>query len=302
MQIKVDKFLALTAMLATAQLAAACVSDDGADTNAEKTDAGLGNADDPSDEHTGEDHADAGNGDPSEEGTITADAGDEVGPVPSDAGDEGDEPTVADAGDESAPSADASTSDAAVTAVDAAVATSDAATTPDAAVEGGPIEDGPDGSLSCGPDGADELFFENCFVFDTCYEAAEGGLLGTQAASTCYNAYYNYRANVADAFWDCYGSAGVEDPCTAESDLAAQNCADASIEGACMEAQTACTTIVDNCAELTADDCNGATAPYNSLYVGYIGDCMAAATTSLGPDFEGCATTFYGCVASPSAE
>jgi hypothetical protein len=296
MQIKIEKFLAFTAMLASAQLMNACVSDDSSSDDKGKEDSGLSTGHGDVDaSHEGGPTEESGPTDegPSEEGTVDAGPTDE-GPTSEGPGDAGDASTEApvDAGDET--SADAST---------------DAGDVDAATIDGGPADEWAadaaseetfDGGNACdpGPDAADEVVYTQC-AWDACAEDAPGGYI---AQDTCYNTFGNFRPAVADAFWDCYsGSPDSEDPCTAEADTLAISCQSAAIEGACFASNPSCETMAGACGEITQEQCDWATTPYNADYLASVTDCVFGYLQAADPDAgtEGCGSIFYGCIADP---
>jgi len=300
MQIKLEKFLALTALLASAPLAGACTPDEAGQVNADKADASPSN-------HATSSHVDAGHKPPAVEdaggGSATIDTGVDAGSTPTDAGSQSGEQMEAAAHPVEAA---AHPVEAAVSPVEAGPTPvdGDAAMVPDSGMsDGGPSAEGSlDAGGQCGPALAAESFDENCLLFDSCYEQADppGGLI---ASDTCYGFAYTYRAGVSSAFWDCYTAAAVEDPCSEAADVVAQECASASIENACVAPDDQCGLIAtESCAEVDQDECAAAVAPYSSNYLDSVGYCFSLALDTYGPDFEGCADAFYGCVASPSVE
>lgn len=301
MQIKIEKFLAFTAMLASAQLMNACVSDDSSSDDKGKEDSGLSTGHSDVDaSHEGGPTEESGPTDegPTEEGTVDAGPTDE-GPTsegPSDAGDASAEAS-GDAGDETG--ADASVD--AGGSVDGGPADEWVA---DGSVEGDPTTEGDVDAGACGPDAADEVFYDNCFAFDGCYEQADGGLGGQWASQVCYDAYYKFRPLVADTFWDCYSSAGVEDPCTEDADIAAQNCADSAAENACIAESEQCAQLSAMCPEMSVGDCENATSPYNKDYLDAVSACVLLQFQAAAPDAgtEGCSSIVYSCLANPAGE
>lgn len=300
MQIKIEKFLAFTAMLASAQLMNACVSEDSSSGDKGKEDSGLSTGHDDVDaSHEGGPTEESG---PTSEGPAdetTSDGGPtDEGPTSeegaSDAGDASTEAPV-DAGDEIG--ADASVDGG---SVDGGPADE---WVPDGSVEGDPTTEGDVDAGMCGPQSEGEIS-DNCTLFDACYEQADGGLNGQWASSVCYNAYANFRPMAADAFWDCYNVSAVADPCTEEADTVAQTCYDASIEDACIDENPDCATLAGICDEISVEQCNNATAPYNTYYLGAVSQCVLGAFASAAPDAgtEGCASIVYGCIGNPWAE
>jgi hypothetical protein len=221
-----------------------------------------------------------------------------------DAGTESSEPS--DAGDESS----VELTEAAAAPIDAsadAAAEGDVTSTePDGSVEGDPTTEGAiDAGPWCGNDMADESFVGNCWdTFISACSETEAGASGTYSYSNdyCVNAGANYRGPVADAFWDCYADAGVEDPCSDAAYEAVLGCDSAAIEGACVEARTECDQLAGVCGEITKQECEAAVAPYNSVYIGNVATCFVSYVDAYGPDFEGCGSAVYSCIASPSGE
>ncbi|HEX2734357.1 MAG TPA: hypothetical protein VHM70_22260 [Polyangiaceae bacterium] len=292
MQIKIEKFLALTAMLASTQITA-CAADDGGDDKQDGKDSGLSQQDAASPTHTtpgptSETPVEAGG--PTTTPGPTSEEVDASTAEPTTAADAGADASAGDSGSTSGGDA----------ATEGSVGSGDAST--DAAAPDASSETSPEaGPISCGADAADEAFYDNCLVFDACY-GADGGTGGQYASQLCYTAGSNYRADVAQAFWDCYASAGIEDPCTEEADIAASSCVDAAMEGACVEENPNCGALGTYCSEISEADCNTAIAPYNSDYQSAIVACATPYFTDLGPNFEGCSTTIYDCIMAPSAE
>jgi hypothetical protein len=286
MQIKIDKFLALTAMMASTQMATvSCVQQ----------------ADDD-DDAIADEESDDGNSDAPIE--PTSDAG-KPATTPS-AEPDASGPTTPEPVEDAAPPTpeldsgiDAGMSDAGGPLGDAASETdwsSDAAT--DAGWDSGDPGDEVTVPECFGGDSPDSASLENCFQFDSCFELGFSG-----ASDVCYDMNSRYRAGVFDAFWDCYLDAGVEDPCSENADLTASSCASFAIEGACIDEVPRCADVTLLCSSVTVDDCNSALAPHNSAYGDVVIDCAAFnAGLEVGPDYEGCSTDFYNCLFDPSFE
>lgn len=293
MHIKVDTFLALTAMLASTHVAAVgCVvqaddddeltSDESDGTEATEASPEAGSSETEMETDSMQPATDAGESD----GGDDADEPDE--PTKLDAGLDGgadgheggasDEHEVADAGNESVGD-------------DAGTVWNDAGTGLGDASSEAPPE-------CLGGDFADEISIESCFVFDSCFE------LGfVTAQETCYDMHARHREGVFDAFWDCYTTAAVSDPCSEEADATASSCASFAIEGACLDEVPGCAAQAELCSNVSEADCNAALAPYVSSYRQWVLDCSTfRGELQSGPDYEGCDSDFYSCVSDPSFE
>jgi hypothetical protein len=307
-QIKFDRFLALTTMLASAQLNSGCITvDDGDDSDANKDSGTTTSASDTTGQSS--DSTDTSNTTGNIDATLTrdggtgasgdadvADAGD--GGVLADSGAHGDGGTLVDGSivGDGGVLADGALADGAVFG--------DADVFGDAGGEGNPDPSGestPDaggeGACDLG-DFADETMAVNCgIVGDTCFETAYQGV-----GTLCTSYIYDRRASVVQAFWDCYTALDIADPCTEEAETAAYLCADAADEGICVTPLSNCVTIDQGCSGIGADYCEYALASYNSLYVESVAICVAAKAAGLDPGYEGCVADFEQCVFSPSVE
>jgi hypothetical protein len=305
MHIKVERFLTLTAMLASTQVGLVGCGDDGNGTEP-GDDAGR------SDVTTGQDGSSDG-------GATSADGGTK--------GDTGELNATLDT-----PRADGGANDAAVTAdadvvdgssaIDAgfgeATARPDAGgETPwsDASAESWPDAGGEtpwsDTSAESWPDAGGEGG-EACYDGDFADESAVDACTTTfgscqygYAITTCSAIVTDYRAGIAETFWDCYNDAAVEDPCSEDANYTATSCHSFAMENAvlCPETITECETVVANCGAVTVEYCESAFALYNSGRRGESLDCLEAKLANqAGPDYEGCDYDFSVCAYSPSVE
>lgn len=297
MQVKFEKFLALTALLASAQLNTAC---DGTDSDDPKdtSDAGLTNdagATTGGSKSSGS-AADGGAGTTSGgstsgatiDVTFTRDGG--VGDAATDAGDTSTAPDTSNAPDGAVSSDAGGASD------------SGEELTQDAAADGGEWTDSPDAggeNYVCDlGDYADESFLENCWAIDdTCYESVFNGV-----ADLCRDAYYKHRADVAQAFWDCYVAQDIADPCTESAETVASECADAAAEGICHTEVPGCAQVTETCPAVDQVTCEASLAQYNSSYIDSVLYCTSIKAEGHDPGYEGCAYHFETCVYSPSVE
>jgi hypothetical protein len=304
MQIKFDKFLALTTMLASAQLNSGCVTkDDGDDTDAKEDSGTTTSADDTSTGQGSQSSTNTSSPSDSIGATLTRDGGSNS----SGDGAVGDG-AVGDGAVGDAAIADGAVGDSAVVADGAVLPDSavfgDADVLGDAGSEGNPDPSGestPDaggeGACDLG-DFADESLAVSCgIVGDTCFETAYQGV-----GSLCSSYVADRRAGVAQAFWDCYTALDIADPCTEEAETAAYVCADAADEGICATPLSDCTTIDQGCSGIGVEYCEYALASYNSLYVEFVGTCVAAKAEGQDPGYEGCVADFEQCLLSPSVE
>jgi hypothetical protein len=301
MKLQIDKFLALTAMMATAQLGSvACVAADKSENVNENVE---GNDDGGADEETeGEATASSGDTSPASETdpaeTVMADAGSEGGDTSTaeifDAGSEGG-PTepVGDAGGEGV-----IVFDGGMTAVDAG---SEGIFEADAAAEDLPLESdaGGEGVFECLGGTFDATPLPDCALFDSCIELLD--YAGT-AYQQCWDQAYNRRASVYDAFASCVSAAAITDPCGEEGDFAVSDCAWQADQMACAEFDPACEVITGNCSEVLPEDCSVTLAPYDTFYRGAVADCVQADVDIGGINYAGCGAAFQACALGPSAE
>lgn len=285
MHIKVERFLTLTAMLASSHVGLVGCGDDGTaaepssgdagSTSASTTDTSASNTDE------GSSHADGGSGDDAGSLNASLDTPDGGGLV-SDA-------AVMDGGD------------------------ADVTTSPDAAFEPGSDAGGettwPDAGHETWPDAGGD----GCLGGDFADESDLGACYSSFASCETYSAAWiacdtlntDYRAGIVEVFWDCYHDANVEDPCSEEADYVASGCYSFAMENAplCDEPIEDCVGVVGQCAALTIDACESALAPYNSGHRAASLQCTAAQLANqAGPDYEGCDNDFFDCAFSPSVE
>jgi hypothetical protein len=131
---------------------------------------------------------------------------------------------------------------------------------------------------------------------DTCVETAYNGV-----ADLCRSHYYNNRASVAQAFWDCYLAQDV-DPCTEAAEAAAFNCVDTASEGICSTEVSDCALVSATCPAVDQTSCEAFLAPYNNRYIDNVLFCAGVKAEGQDPGYEGCAYDFEQCVYSPSVE
>lgn len=299
MQIKVERFLTLTAMLASAQVGLVGCGDDGGNTEPSTTDAGNTEADTATSDSDSGHSVDAGNHE--DTGNLNATLDNE------DAGASPDGSVPADAGSvDAAVWTDGGTAPGSSSG-DAGGQWSDAGETvwTDAGSETTWSDAGSewtaDGGVAClDGDFADEGQATSCYAtFGACPSY-------TLAASTCDMLVADYRAGIVETFWDCYEDAAIADPCSEEADSAASSCYSFSVEYAplCDAAVEDCTTVVDNCGEVTLAECQGVLEQYNSTSRARTLSCVAEALSNQpGPSYEGCGYDFYYCINwSPSVE
>lgn len=300
MQVKFDKFLALTALLASAQFNTACDNKDDEPKDTEdaglNTDAGATNSGPISSEpNQGEQDAAVSTSSSNSsstatlDATLTRDAG--SGDVALDAGDASEAGEASETSDASAATdgeEDAGTFDG---GDETTSAETDAGSSTD-------FDDAGSETVACDlGDFADELFLLDCNeVYDTCVETSYNGV-----ADLCYAQYYNNRANVARAFWDCYVDQEI-DPCTEAAETAAFNCADAADEGICHTTVSDCAQVSATCPAVDQVYCETFLAPYNSRYIDSVLYCTGVKADGQDPGYEGCAYDFEQCVYSPSVE
>lgn len=294
MHIKVERFLTLTAMLASTQVGVVGCGDDGTTgaepsedagrpdvtTESKSSDGVTTKADSGSKEETGELNATL---DPGDAGGATSDA-----QATADAdvwGDGGGASVSRDGGSETSARTEAWTDAGGETTWgDTSIETS-----PDAGDEGPGCYDG---------DFADEGSVVACA---TTFGSCEYGY----AINTCNTIVTEYRAGIAATFWDCYDDMGVEDPCSENGESAASSCHSFAIENAalCPQTITECEAVADNCNALSVEDCEQAFELYNSGRRGASLDCFdSKLANQAGPDYEGCDYDFFDCVYSPSVE
>lgn len=299
MHIKVERFLTLTAMLATTQVGVVGCGDDG--TGSEPgDDAGRSDAmTQPATDSTNGNATSVDGGTSDETGKLNAsldtkDSGVEVpdAAIPGDGGVE----TAIDAGDASADSGDIETSWAdtgsAMTWTDAG------GETPwgDTSDEAWALDAGGEGCLA--GDFAEESTVAACFAtFESCDYS--------YARDLCSIASTHYRAGIVETFWDCYVDANIGDPCSENADNTASSCHSFAIENAllCEEPFEECEGVVEDCSEVTLESCQASLSQYNSGRREASVYCFdAQLANQAGPDYEGCGYDFTNCVYSPSVE
>lgn len=301
MKLQLDKFLTLTAMMATAQLGlTACVADDadeaGQSVNA-GDDAGADDDEGASDDDSGDDDsADDDTGDDDSADDDVAAEGDDAGAdddVPAEDGDAGaDDDVDGDAGaDDDAGSEGEVWTDAG----------GEGEVWSDAGGETLPPEGDAGGeAVEClgGSDPAMEAF--DCYyMFSACP--------GTYGAVECESVASSRTAAVYGAFLDCVNAAGVEDPCSEAGDVAVFDCAAAADAMACVEADDGCAAAGELCSEIDVAGCDATVAPLHATKRADVFACFDYYYTSYaetyGPDYEGCSYDYEIClVGGPSGE
>lgn len=298
MKLNIDKFLTLTAMMATAHLGAlACVVEDSADDKSESLDDDdEGDAGGSADDDDSDDDSDPANEDAVDDDEDTADAGAEDGADP-----------VADAGAEEA--------DMVADAAAEAAGDGGEAVSGDAGAEGAVewTDAGAEGAVDVGGDAGSELGAGECFggdfaadvdsldcaPFDACTEVV--GYVGT-GWQTCWDMQTTRRASVFEGFIACLNPAELADPCGEAADLLAADCAAAADANACSDPDDGCTTIASNCSEIPADDCDALLAPYDSSYRSAVAACFDSFVSVNGADYDYCGVDFQYCSLGPAAE
>lgn len=316
MQIKVERFLTLTAMLASAQVGLAGCGDDGGGTEP-ATSADAGNTKGTESDQTSE-------GAPT---SASLDAGDDTAELSatlgnSDAGSYGQTAAVVDGGASGLDSGATQPS----TPDGGGETWTDASTTmwtdaggevwPDTTGENLPNATGEDWPDTTGEDWVGTTGETSSDTGSTCVAdpAAEGAVIAcveafggcnyeTYAATSCYNAAMYNTANYFDVFWDCYTNHNVEDPCGEAADVATSACLSFATESACENEVAQCAALAENCSEVTLESCQNALLTYNSSFREDVRSCAEyRLSLQAGPDYEGCGYDFYNCVDSPFAE
>jgi hypothetical protein len=307
MKLHIEKFLALTAMIATAQVgASACVAaddtDDSSESSTEDDDAGTDNGSADDDVTPEDDDADT-----------TADAGGE-------GGDEGDDDVVAEA-DAGGPVDEVGDDAGAVDGDDAGVPVGGDAGTEggawgdagaglgDAGTEGGSWGDAGfaegdaavEGGGACVGDGSFDPAVEptECSaLFDVCYE--DLNYAGT-AATQCWEMAYYRRAAVYEAFLGCVTDAAIADPCGEEGDSVVAVCAADADLNACADPDPSCGAMAEACPEIDAVACETTLAPYSAAERYGVTSCFdytyGPNAEMFGPGYEGCGYDYQSCLA-----
>lgn len=307
MKLQIDKFLALTAMMATAQLGAfACTAADDADDTDENV-----SADDDAGSNAGESDDDAeGDDDAADDDS----EGDDDVAAEGDAGADDDVAAEGDAGAEDGADDDVAAEGDAGVALDAgaegeawADAGGEGELLGDAGGEALPPEGdaGGEGSLECLGGGFDPaLEATDCFLFDSCIEVLEYSGVG---ANTCYDMSLNRRESVYGSFAACLADAALADPCTADADQVVLDCAAAADALACADVDDGCAVMAESCSEIDPGACDTALAPFATGKRYEVAACFDYYYTlyaeTYGPDYEGCSLEFESClVGGPSGE
>lgn len=291
MHIKVERFLTLTALLASTQVALVGCGDDGNEPEATGGDAGRtepseSTTSESTDESSSSRSGSEGNTENTAETLPTSDGGDTGRVTPVDAGDAGG--LTADASDATAPGMDASSETPWTDA-------GGESTWGDASAEVW-TDAGGEGCLA--GDFADEVDSVACY-------ATFGACEFPYAQGTCNSIMTEYRAGVASAFWDCYNDSNVADPCSEDAEFAANTCYSFAVEYAplCEQTTPECADIVENCSEVTLQSCEAIFAPYNSGRRAQSAYCFDfRLSQQAGPNYEGCGYDFSNCVYSPAVE
>jgi hypothetical protein len=306
MKLQIDKFLTLTAMMATAQLSAlACTTD----TSSSGQNVGADDAGADDDQSASDDDMASDDDNGSADDDVANEGGDAgADDVAAEGGDAGADDVAAEGGDAGA--------DDVAAEADAGADTADAGTEGgevfgDAGTEGAAMADaggealppagdaGAEGAAEClgGTDPAMEAF--DCYyMFSACPDS--------YGATQCDDVTATRRASVYGAFIDCVNAAALDDPCTEAGDIAVADCAAQADAAACVDFDD-CATMAASCSEIDVDGCNATLAPFHGSKRDEVTYCFDSAYTywsedqMLGPDYEGCGYDFEACLA-PSAE
>jgi hypothetical protein len=307
MHIKVERFLTLTAMLASTQVGLVGCGDDGSGDEPSANDAGNTNGTSgPSSTSQGDSvSADSGAANDTGELNATLDTSDLDTPdldTP-DSG-AGSDAVVADAGDV------APTGDADVVMTDAGDAVTEQWT--DAGSETPWLDAGGETWTDAGGEMWTDAGSEGCLAGDFADEVDTAACYGTfgacgtsYAADTCGILVSEYRAGIVETFWDCYNDSNIEDPCSESAEYAVNGCYSFAMENAplCAIASEECEAVVASCSEVTLESCEAIFMPYNSGRRSSSVYCYETlAANQAGPDYEGCGYDFTGCVYSPAIE
>jgi hypothetical protein len=310
MKLHLEKFLALTAMIATAQVGtSACTAADDADDTEQNVDedddagAQSGDADDDEGDDDVSDAPDAGEegGGSDDDVVVEEDAGDGEEPELVDAGPAADDGgLVAVDGGEWVDGGDAVLGDAGDEGVVWADAGGEGVLLGDAGLEGGGV---------CLGDGSFDPAIEpvECAVFDACLD--DPYYYGS-AMSQCWEMAWYRRAAVYNDFIGCVNAAELADPCGELADITVSECAYLADSAACPDADDTCTSASTACGEVDLATCETRLAPYPSAeryQVSYCFDAIYATNSeALGPSYEGCGYDFDTCLlelgSGPAAE